>query len=78
MHDLFEKPVPHPAKDWIDRIGAERFAVSLRLGINYSYLGGILSGHVPATPEIEQKLQLVIVECQEIYKRRNGETAHQK
>ena len=78
MNSLFEKPMSHPAKEWIDKIGAERWAVANRLGIHYGYLGSILSGHVSATVELEEKLQRIIGECQEIDRRRNGKTPNQK
>ena len=78
MYDLFEKPKCHEAKFWIDKIGAERFAIANRLGIAYSYLGGILSGHIGATVELEEKLQRIIAECQEIDRQRNGKTPNQK
>ena len=78
MNSLFEKPTSHPAKAWIDKIGAERFAIANRLGIHYGYLGSILSGHVSATVELEEKLQRIIGECQEIDRRRNGKTPNQK
>ena len=78
MNSLFQKPTCHPAMAWINKIGAQRYAIANRIGIHYSYLSGILCGHVPPTPEIEEKLQLVIAECQEICERRNGTTPNQK
>ena len=79
MHnDLLQRPQEHEARIWIDRIGAQRHAVANRLGIHYSYLCGILSRHFPATHEIEEKLQAIIEECQEIYRRRNGEAKSKK
>ena len=78
MYDLFQKPKCHPAKAWIDLVGAERWAVANRLGIHYGYLGSILSGHVSATVVLEEKLQRIIGACQEIDRRKNGKTPNQK
>jgi len=73
MYDLFQKPKCHPAKAWIDLVGAERYAVANRLGIAYSYLGGILSGHIGATMALEEKLKRIIGECQDWLKQKIAE-----
>ena len=78
MNSLFQKPKDHPAREWINRIGAQRYAVAARLGIHYSYLSGILCSHVSPTPVLEEKLQAIISECQKIYEQRNGKTPNQK